>query len=250
MKKLAQRIEVSQADEIKMMQDWLEARGQELPDRARASRARRDADAGHADGGGDGALAAAKGVEFDRLFLEGMIKHHGGALTMVQDLFATPGAGQEADIFAFASDVEADQRMEIDRMGAMLDGRSFRDEIRCKQVSCRVCRRAVRVAARVRRAGRRAATPTIRASASSPAAGRRRRRAQHGAGRRAARSPTGSSIRRSRPASRRRPKCRRARAGGGHRRRRRAASGRARPPPAPRRRPGHRPPAAAAVAAA
>ena len=65
-------------------------------------------------------LAAAKGVEFDRLFLEGMIKHHDGALTMVKELFATPGAGQEADIFAFASDVDADQRMEIDRMGAML----------------------------------------------------------------------------------------------------------------------------------
>ena len=66
------------------------------------------------------ALAAAKGVEFDRLFLQGMIKHHYGALTMVDELFKTPGAGQEGGIFAFASDVEADQRMEIDRMGAML----------------------------------------------------------------------------------------------------------------------------------
>ena len=63
---------------------------------------------------------AAKGVEFDRLFLLGMIKHHGGALTMVQELLGTPGAGQEAEMFAFASDVEADQRMEIDRMDAML----------------------------------------------------------------------------------------------------------------------------------
>jgi uncharacterized protein (DUF305 family) len=52
-----------------------------------------------------------------------MIKHHGGALTMVKDLFATPGAGQQADIFAFASDVEADQQMEIDRMSAMLKER-------------------------------------------------------------------------------------------------------------------------------
>ena len=65
-------------------------------------------------------LAAAKGPEFDRLFLEGMIKHHGGAITMVQDLFKTPGAGQDSEIYAFASDVDADQRMEIDRMGAML----------------------------------------------------------------------------------------------------------------------------------
>jgi uncharacterized protein (DUF305 family) len=65
-------------------------------------------------------LGAASGVEFDRLFLEFMIKHHQGALVMVQDLFASPAAGQESEIFAFASDVEADQRMEIERMGAML----------------------------------------------------------------------------------------------------------------------------------
>jgi uncharacterized protein (DUF305 family) len=65
-------------------------------------------------------LAAAKGPEFDRLFLEGMIKHHGGAITMVQELFKTPGAGQDSEIYAFASDVDADQRMEIERMGAML----------------------------------------------------------------------------------------------------------------------------------
>jgi uncharacterized protein (DUF305 family) len=65
-------------------------------------------------------LAAAKGAEFDRLFLEGMIKHHMGALVMVEELFATSGAGQETEINAFASDVDADQRMEIERMGAML----------------------------------------------------------------------------------------------------------------------------------
>jgi uncharacterized protein (DUF305 family) len=65
-------------------------------------------------------LAAAKGAEFDRLFLEGMIKHHGGALTMVKELLDVPGAAQESEVFAFVSDVEADQRMEIDRMSAML----------------------------------------------------------------------------------------------------------------------------------
>ena len=117
---LAKRIEVSQADEIKMMQDWLQQRGQTLP----------DPHAHHAPGAPlmpgmlsaeeMGRLAAAKGVEFDRLFLQFMIKHHAGALQMVTELFASPGAGQEADIFAFASDVDADQRMEIDRMGAML----------------------------------------------------------------------------------------------------------------------------------
>ena len=65
-------------------------------------------------------LAAAKGPAFDELFLKGMIQHHAGALTMVDELFKTPGAGQEGDINAFAADVDSDQRMEIDRMRAML----------------------------------------------------------------------------------------------------------------------------------
>ena len=65
-------------------------------------------------------LAAAHGRSFDKLFLEGMIKHHEGALVMVEDLFSTPGAGQQSDTLAFASDVETDQRMEIDRMSGML----------------------------------------------------------------------------------------------------------------------------------
>ena len=120
MKKLAQRIELSQADEIKMMQEWLKARGQQVP----------DAHAHHAHGATlmpgmltpdeMARLAAATGPAFDKLFLEYMIKHHAGALTMVKELFSTPGAGQESEIFAFASDVDADQRMEIDRMSAML----------------------------------------------------------------------------------------------------------------------------------
>jgi uncharacterized protein (DUF305 family) len=119
MRKLGMRIEVSQEDEIKMMQTWLKNRGQALP----------DPHAHHMPGGmmpgmltmeEMARLGAAKGPEFDRLFLEGMIKHHGGAITMVEELFATPGAGQDGDIYAFASDVVADQKMEIDRMGAML----------------------------------------------------------------------------------------------------------------------------------
>jgi uncharacterized protein (DUF305 family) len=65
-------------------------------------------------------LAASSGTAFDRLFLEGMIKHHGGALIMVQQLFSAPGAAQESEIFAFASDVDADQRIEIQRMDGML----------------------------------------------------------------------------------------------------------------------------------
>ena len=65
-------------------------------------------------------LADANGAEFDRLFLEFMIRHHDGALVMVDSLFSSAGAGQQSDIFAFASDVEVDQRMEIDRMSGML----------------------------------------------------------------------------------------------------------------------------------
>ncbi len=120
MRLLAKRIDVSQADEITMMQRWLRDRGQALP----------DPHAHHAPGAplmpgmltGDemNRLAKARGNEFERLFLEGMIKHHEGALTMVRDLFAVGGAGQESEIFAFSADVDADQRMEIERMGAML----------------------------------------------------------------------------------------------------------------------------------
>ncbi|MCI0410735.1 MAG: DUF305 domain-containing protein, partial [Acidobacteria bacterium] len=67
-----------------------------------------------------GLLADVKGTAFDRLFLELMIKHHQGALVMVEDLLSHPGANQESEIFAFTSDVNADQSIEIARMGAML----------------------------------------------------------------------------------------------------------------------------------
>jgi uncharacterized protein (DUF305 family) len=66
-------------------------------------------------------LAAATGAGFDRLFLEYMIRHHEGALAMVAELLATPGAGQEVEIFRLVSDVDADQRAEIRRMRAMQD---------------------------------------------------------------------------------------------------------------------------------
>jgi uncharacterized protein (DUF305 family) len=120
MRLLAKRIDVSQADEIRMMQRWLEARGQEVP----------GPHAHHAPGAPlmpgmltaeeMSHLATAKGDAFDRLFLELMIKHHEGALTMVKELYATAGAGQESEMYAFASDVDADQRMEIGRMRGML----------------------------------------------------------------------------------------------------------------------------------
>jgi uncharacterized protein (DUF305 family) len=120
MKLLAKRIEVSQADEIKMMQDWLKSRGQPLPDPHAHHQPGAALMPGMLTQEEMSRLTSAKGTEFDRLFLEGMIKHHVGALTMVKELFSTPGAGQDVEIFAFASDVDADQRMEIDRMGAML----------------------------------------------------------------------------------------------------------------------------------
>jgi len=119
MKKLALRIDLSQQDEIKMMQRWLEVRGQPIPAGMHTHGA--TLMPGMLTDEEMQRLADAKGPEFDRLFLEGMIKHHGGAITMVNELFATPGAGQEVEVFSFASDVDADQRMEIDRMGAMLN---------------------------------------------------------------------------------------------------------------------------------
>jgi uncharacterized protein (DUF305 family) len=120
MKKLALRIEVSQNDEMKMMRRWLAARGQEVPGEHAHHMPGAPMMPGMLSAQEMERLAAAKGTEFDRLFLEGMIKHHAGALTMVQELFATPGAGQDSEIYAFASDVDADQRMEINRMAAML----------------------------------------------------------------------------------------------------------------------------------
>jgi uncharacterized protein (DUF305 family) len=121
MRALAKRIDISQADEINMMKHWLEVRGQEVPNEHAHHMHGATLMPGMLTQEEMDRLAAAKGDEFDRLFLEGMIKHHGGALTMVQELFATPRAGQEVEIFSFASDVDADQRMEIDRMGAMLN---------------------------------------------------------------------------------------------------------------------------------
>lgn len=119
MKRLALRIELSQQDEIGMMQGWLEARGEPAP-------AVHDHDMpgmplmpGMLTAEQMQELAGARGPEFDRLFLEGMIRHHGGALVMVDALYATPDAGQESVISAFAAEVVADQSAEIGRMNAM-----------------------------------------------------------------------------------------------------------------------------------
>jgi uncharacterized protein (DUF305 family) len=70
------------------------------------------------------ALRNAKGADFDHLFLVGMIQHHNGALIMVKDLFDTAGAGQEAEIFNFATDADNTQRAEIKIMQSMLEKKS------------------------------------------------------------------------------------------------------------------------------
>jgi uncharacterized protein (DUF305 family) len=134
LRSLGARISRSQSDEIKFMKRWLAARGEPL---AMAMPGMPDMDtAGHAMPLMPGmltpeqmeALRKAKGAEFDRLFLEGMIQHHGGAVTMVKDLFDTAGAGQDAELFDFATDVDTGQRAEIRIMQSMLEKKSFEEK--------------------------------------------------------------------------------------------------------------------------
>ena len=129
--RLSERIVNAQTDEITLMQQWLRDRRQPVPapDTAHAM-----AHAGMSHAGMTHAplmpgmltddqlarLDAARGQEFDRLFLTFMIQHHNGALTMVQQLFGSHGAAQEDTIFKFASDVSADQSTEVARMQTML----------------------------------------------------------------------------------------------------------------------------------
>jgi len=123
---LCERIVVAQDDEIALAQRWLREHNQDVP----------PADPrGHIMPGMDhpmlmpgmltpdqmAQLDAARGREFDRLFLTFMIQHHQGAITMVAQLLAAPGAAQDGPIFRFAADVNADQTTEIDRMTRMLD---------------------------------------------------------------------------------------------------------------------------------
>ncbi|MGE3277670.1 MAG: DUF305 domain-containing protein [Vicinamibacterales bacterium] len=119
MKLLGQRISISQQDEMHMMRTWLADRGQPVMSE-HAMHMGPMLMPGMLTEAEMQQLAAAKGEEFDRLFLAGMIKHHGGALLMVDELFAKPAAAQEGEMYAFASDVVADQKMEMDRMAAML----------------------------------------------------------------------------------------------------------------------------------
>jgi uncharacterized protein (DUF305 family) len=117
MRMLGLRIKVSQEDEIRLMQTWLRDHGLPVPDEH----------AHHSENPMPGMLtaeemrklAATTGVAFDKLFLELMIRHHEGAVRMVDALMATPGAAQMSSVYAFAADVLADQTAEITRMRAM-----------------------------------------------------------------------------------------------------------------------------------
>jgi uncharacterized protein (DUF305 family) len=127
LRSLGARISSSQSDEIRFMRRWLAARGKatsmttpEMPGMDMSQEAMplmpgmltpRQMDA----------LRRAQGFKFDQLFLTGMIQHHNGALTMVKDLFDTAGAGQDAEIFDFATDSDNRQRAEIGIMQSMLD---------------------------------------------------------------------------------------------------------------------------------
>ena len=124
---LCERIVVAQKDEIALMQTWLGDRNQPVPP-ADATHLRMKMDGVEHNMLMPGMLSAeelaqldrARGPEFDRLFLMAMIKHHEGAISMVDQLFGSEGAGQDEVVFRFASDVYADQTTEIERMHKML----------------------------------------------------------------------------------------------------------------------------------
>ncbi|GGH14300.1 DUF305 domain-containing protein [Silvibacterium dinghuense] len=128
---LGERIRISQADEMLSMRKWLKDHGQTAPDDGGMANMPDMPGMHHASmqmAPMPGMLtpeqmkqlAAAHGREFDRLFLTGMIQHHGGALVMVDQLFATAGAAQDAELFDFVTDVDNTQRAEIAIMQHML----------------------------------------------------------------------------------------------------------------------------------
>ena len=123
---LGSRISRSQSDEIEFMKRWLSTRGQpisppmpEMPGMDMSSHTMLMP--GMLTAKQMEALRKAKGEEFDHLFLTGMIQHHNGALIMVKDLFDTAGAGQDAELFNFATDVDSGQRAEIRIMQSMVE---------------------------------------------------------------------------------------------------------------------------------
>ena len=119
---LSQRIGISQRDEIALMQNWLRRRGEEVPepDYSYPLDSEVPMMAGMLTGDEMQALAEASGRRFDRLFLEGMIQHHRGALVMVDTLLGSQGAAQDPLIFEFANEVAGVQRSQISRMRTLL----------------------------------------------------------------------------------------------------------------------------------
>jgi uncharacterized protein (DUF305 family) len=139
LRSLGARISSSQDDEIKFMKRWLTARGEpvsmydamaEMHDSHTSEHgmAAMNLMPGMLTPEQMEALRKATGAEFDRLFLTGMIQHHQGALIMVRDLFETAGAGQDAEIFGFSTDVDTGQRAEIKIMQAMLEKKSTEEK--------------------------------------------------------------------------------------------------------------------------
>ncbi len=124
MRLLAERIAVSQRDEIALMRQWLArhagASTASPTDHQHHQNADHSSMPGMLSETQIGVLRTARGARFDRLFLEGMIQHHEGALVMVRTLLTSERGGQQSAIFRFASDVDADQRAEIARMQRML----------------------------------------------------------------------------------------------------------------------------------
>jgi uncharacterized protein (DUF305 family) len=130
LRRLGARISQSQSEEMKLMKRWLEARGEpveppmqgmtgmDMPGHDMSSH--QMLMPGMLTPKQMDALRNARGAEFDRLFLRGMIQHHNGALIMVKDLFDTAGAGQDAELFNFATDVDSGQRAEIKIMQTLL----------------------------------------------------------------------------------------------------------------------------------
>src|SRR5215472_7494470 len=126
---LCERIVVAQRDEIHMMQGWLRDRGLPVPDEHSTRMHMKMANGMEHDMLMPGmltdeemdALDKSRGPEFDRLFLEGMIKHHQGAIDMVNDLLKAYGGAQDEVVFKFSNDVYADQNVEITRMKQMLE---------------------------------------------------------------------------------------------------------------------------------
>ena len=125
--RLSERIATSQADEIVFMQSWLRDRRQPVPEPDPAGMKMKMGDSEHVmlmpgmlTPEQMAQLDAARGKEFDKLFLTFMIQHHQGAITMVRELFSAHGAGQDESVFQFANDVEIDQEAEIARMRQML----------------------------------------------------------------------------------------------------------------------------------